>query len=153
MSNKHHNNYGNHYRNNNQSKPETENITETAQVVTDETETTNVPDNTVTIPEDQTTPVQPDAVDQTADDTQSEPEAQDEPVIGVVCNCAKLNIRVAPNKDADIAIVINKDTKVIINETNSTDDFYAVEGVPVEMPDGRFTVENGYCMKKYIKVN
>lgn len=139
MSNKNHNNYGNHYRNNNQPKLETENTTETVQVVTDETETTVVSDNTVIIPEDQTAPVQPDAVDQTADDTQSEPEAQDEPVIGVVCNCEKLNIRVAPNKDADIVTVIRKDTQVTIDEAKSTDDFYAVE--------------NGYCMKKYIKVN
>lgn len=150
MSNKHHNNYGNHYKNNNQSKPETENTTETAQVVTDETETTAVSDNTVITTEDQTAPVQMDVEgqDQAADDTQS--EAQDEPVIGFVCDCAKLNIRVAPNKDADIAIVINKDTKVIIDEANSTDDFYAVN---IEMPDGRIIVENGYCMKKYIKVN
>lgn len=150
MSNKHHNNYGNHYKNNNQPKPETENTTETAQVVTDETETTAVSDNAVITTEDQTAPVQMDVEgqDQAADDTQ--PEAQDEPVIGFVCDCAKLNIRVAPNKEADIAIVINKGTKVKIDEANSTDDFYAVD---VEMPDGRITVENGYCMKKYIKVN
>lgn len=69
--------------------------------------------------------------------------------VGFVHNCEKLNIRVAPNKDADIAIVINKDTKVKIDMTKSTDDFYEVD---VEMPDGRITVENGYCMKQYIKV-
>jgi len=76
-------------------------------------------------------------VEETAEVAPEKPQKSKKKV-GFVHNCEKLNIRVAPNKDADIVEVINKDTKVRIDEANSTDDFYAVE--------------NGYCMKQYIEV-
>ena len=60
---------------------------------------------------------------------------------GVVVNCAKLNVRKTPSKDADILGVISRydDVKVYIDE--STEDFYKVcteAGV------------EGYCVKTFI---
>lgn len=66
-----------------------------------------------------------------------------EDVVGIVENCTKLNVRVAPNSEADVACVILFDTEVIINEKESTEDFYKVC-----LPSG---VE-GYCMKRFIEI-
>lgn len=66
-----------------------------------------------------------------------------EDVVGIVENCTKLNVRVAPNSDADVECVILFDTEVIVNEKESTEDFYKVC-----LPSG---VE-GYCMKRFIEI-
>lgn len=64
-----------------------------------------------------------------------------EPTYGIVYNCKKLNVRVAPYVDADIECTIDEDSKVIINEAESTEDFYKVcTAAGVE----------GFCMKDYI---
>lgn len=67
-----------------------------------------------------------------------------EPVFGVVTDCAKLNVRVKPNKDADIACVIAKGTEVIIDKAKSTKKFYKVYS-----PTGPI---DGFCMKEYITI-
>ena len=69
------------------------------------------------------------------------PEPQPKPVTGTVSGCAKLNVRKAPNKDAEILAVINEGSEVVINRIKSTVDFYAVcTAAGIE----------GYCMKKFI---
>lgn len=69
--------------------------------------------------------------------------SQPETINGVVANCAKLNVRVAPNSAADVACVIDAKSTVVIDVAKSTEDWYNV-----------FTVSGveGYCMKQYIDV-
>lgn len=64
-------------------------------------------------------------------------------VIGVVVDCVKLNVRAKPNGDADVIGTVNASVDVIVDEKNSTKDFYKVcTAAGLE----------GYCMKKYIKI-
>ena len=66
-----------------------------------------------------------------------------EPVHGVVIDCAKLNVRELPNADAQVLCVIKVSSNVLVDETESTEDFYKVcteAGI------------EGYCMKKFIAV-
>lgn len=68
---------------------------------------------------------------------------EDSEVLAVVANCRKLNIREAPNMDADIVTVLTAGSEVMVDITNSTDDFYKVcNAVGIE----------GYCMKQYIEL-
>lgn len=63
--------------------------------------------------------------------------------VGVVVDCARLNVRNAPNANADIVCTINASVNLVIDEAESTDDFYAIcteSGI------------EGYCMKKFIKI-
>lgn len=65
------------------------------------------------------------------------------PVTGIVSGCAKLNVRKAANKDAEVVAVINEGSEVVINRIKSTVDFYAVcTAAGIE----------GFCMKKFITV-
>lgn len=67
----------------------------------------------------------------------------DEPVIGHVVNCTKLNVRKAPNKNAEILGTIPAGAEVTIDESESTGDFYnvcAASGI------------EGFCMKRFIAV-
>ena len=57
--------------------------------------------------------------------------------IGTVVNCAKLNIRTAPDCNAAIEGTIKKGDSVIIHE--EIGDFYRIGA-------------NQYCMKKYIEI-
>ena len=62
-------------------------------------------------------------------------------VTGEVANCYKLNIRVAPVANARIEAIVDAGTKLTINVTESTDDWFKItteSGV------------NGYCMKKFV---
>lgn len=62
-------------------------------------------------------------------------------VKGFVANCGKLNVRVAPNPDADVACVLNAQSEVVINVTESTDEWFSIcTAAGME----------GYCMRKYI---
>lgn len=71
-------------------------------------------------------------------------EQKEEKVIGVVCNCEKLNVRKKPNVKSEVAAIIGKGVEVEIINSDSTEDFYSVRGV------NQFV--NGYCMKKYISI-
>ena len=65
------------------------------------------------------------------------------PVTGVVSGCKKLNVRKSPTLLADVVCKLNENSKVEINEDDSTVEFYKVctaSGV------------EGYCMKKFITV-
>ena len=71
-------------------------------------------------------------------------EQKEEKVIGVVCNCEKLNVRKKPNIKSEVAAIIGKGVEVEIINSDSTEDFYSVRGT------NQFA--DGYCMKKYISI-
>ena len=71
-------------------------------------------------------------------------EQKEEKVIGVVCNCDKLNVRKKPNVKSEVSAIIGKGVEVEIINSDSTEDFYSVRGT------NQFV--NGYCMKKYISI-
>ena len=69
----------------------------------------------------------------------------DEPLekIGVVSDCEKLNVRVAPRLDADVLTIIDKNTEVVLCEKQPKKDWHRVR------------IKNGiegFCMKQYISV-
>ena len=64
-------------------------------------------------------------------------------LIGYVTECIKLNVREAASKDSNVLCEIILNSKVIVDEENSTDDFYKVTTE---------TGVEGYCMKQYINV-
>lgn len=61
---------------------------------------------------------------------------------GIVCDCAKLNVRAQPSMDSEVLCTIDKGTKISIKHDGSNEDWY---GVIV----GSKT--HGYCMKEFIK--
>lgn len=63
--------------------------------------------------------------------------------VGIVAGCSKLNIREEPKTDSAIISEISCQAEVMIEEAESTEDFYKV-CTP-------FGVE-GFCMKKYIVI-
>lgn len=84
------------------------------------------------------------------EDTQTnalETEVTVDPIIGFVSNCEKLNIRNTPDIDSEILIVVNKGTKVEINEELSTDDFYSLTAY---CPEDITVI--GYAMKNFIEI-
>ena len=64
-------------------------------------------------------------------------------LIGYVTDCVKLNVREAASKDSNALCEIILNSKVIVDEENSTEDFYKVITE---------TGVEGYCMKQYINV-
>lgn len=65
-----------------------------------------------------------------------------EPIIGHVVDCTKLNVRKAPDADAEILGTLSVGTEVMIDESESTDDFYNICGT---------SGFEGFCMKKFIE--
>lgn len=67
-----------------------------------------------------------------------------EPVVethGKVVECAKLNVRMEPEATSEIVCTIDCDTEVVIDEKESTEDFYKIyTAAGIE----------GYCMKRFI---
>lgn len=64
-------------------------------------------------------------------------------ITGVVVDCPRLRVRAAANKNAEVLCEINVDSKVLISEKESTNEFYKVcteAGV------------EGYCMKQFIDI-
>mgnify|MGYP001336233650 CR=1 FL=1 len=63
--------------------------------------------------------------------------------IGFVTNCKKLNVRKEPKTDSDIVCEIDYQTELMIDENESTEEFYKV-----------FTTTGieGFCMKKFIEI-
>ena len=66
------------------------------------------------------------------------------PVYGCISNCAKLNIRVAPDKGSDVLCEAKVNTEVMIDLSRSTDDWYSVY-----LSGGI----DGFCMKKFVVLN
>lgn len=80
-------------------------------------------------------------VEETVEEVVEEPVKED--VIGVVAGCSKLRVREAASANAKVLCEISENSEVIVNEEESTKDFYKVcteAGV------------EGFCMKKYITV-
>lgn len=80
-----------------------------------------------------------------AEETKVEETKVEEPktITGVVVNCPRLRVRAAANKNAEVLCEINVDSKVLISEKESTNEFYKVcteAGV------------EGYCMKQFIDI-
>lgn len=64
-----------------------------------------------------------------------------ETVKGIVANCAKLNVRVAPNASATIACVLDAKSEIEIDMAKSTDEWFCVCTV---------AGTEGYCMRKFV---
>lgn len=79
----------------------------------------------------------------TENETATTTEEPDTMVYGRVVNCKKLNVREEPETDADIVCVIDALTDVVIDEEDSTDEFYKVY-----LSSGL----EGFCMKKFIVI-
>ena len=62
---------------------------------------------------------------------------------GVVVYCRKLNVREAPNANANVVCVVDVSTNLVVYEDESTDDFYAVCTAGGA---------EGYCMKQFVKI-
>lgn len=73
----------------------------------------------------------------------SESEPARVTITGTVSGCEKLNVRKVPFASGEVVCVIAKGSIVVIDETESTDEWYKV------------CAENGaegFCMKKFINV-
>lgn len=66
-----------------------------------------------------------------------------EPITGAVSGCKLLKIRTNPDQSAAPICTIKESSKVLIDEKESTEEFYKVCSE---------TGVEGYCMKKYITV-
>lgn len=63
-------------------------------------------------------------------------------VFGIVDNCELLNVRATASTDGEVVKVINRGTKLEINEAESTSEFYKVKNRCCD----------GFCMKDFITV-
>lgn len=64
-------------------------------------------------------------------------------VKGVVVKCTRLNVRKEPTPKADILCTVDANCEVVIDEANSTEDFYKVyTAAGIE----------GYCVKYFISI-
>jgi outer membrane biosynthesis protein TonB len=109
--------------------------------------------NDETTPEEESKAVEPETPVQEEKPVEPEvteipevPEEPKKPMIGVVVNCQKLNVRRRPRIDpnpASVIAVLKALTEVEIDEKKSTDDFYKI-----------FTAAGveGFCMKKFIAI-
>ena len=82
-------------------------------------------------------------VDAAMNEPNIEPESQPTSEVGMVVDCSELRVRELPSLNGAVKCTIPKDTTVVIDPIESTDEFYSVcteIGV------------TGYCMRKYIKV-
>lgn len=72
-----------------------------------------------------------------------EPVEKETPKVGVVDNCVRLNIRVAPRITADVRLIIEKGDEVILCEKQPKGEWFRVR-----------TQDNteGFCMNKYITI-
>lgn len=66
----------------------------------------------------------------------------EEPVMAVVIDCRKLNVREEPKADANVVDTIDVNSEVMIDMTESTDEFYKIHTA---------SGLEGFCMRKYIK--
>ena len=63
--------------------------------------------------------------------------------IGIVENCARLNVREEPDAEAEVVCVLAAQSEVTINEKESTKDFYKICTA---------AGAEGFCMKKFIRI-
>ena len=78
-------------------------------------------------------------------ETNNEPEIveQKPTIFGKVIGCSKLNVRQHPNLHADILGCLVENAKIEIEESKSTNDFYAIcTSAGLE----------GFCLKKFVEI-
>ena len=69
-------------------------------------------------------------------------------VTGIVVDCKKLNIRKAPKDGAEVVTIVDAGTKLTIcNIEKAIGDWYKVK------IDNGTSGFNGYCMKKFVKLD
>ena len=78
-----------------------------------------------------------DSVEETAN-----PVTVETTIYGLVFNCEKLNVREMPSKESNVLKVINKECKVKIDLSESSDEWVKVITSDVE----------GFCMREFIKM-
>ena len=83
------------------------------------------------------------AVEQVSDEVVEE-VVELKPMIGVVANCAKLNVRKKPSLNSEAVAVLDAGVEVGIAIDESANDFYKIYYLADAV--------EGYCMKKYITV-
>ena len=66
-----------------------------------------------------------------------------EPIIGIVTNCVRLNVRETPIITAKILSEVDVNSKLMIDETESTEEWFKIYTE---------TGIEGFCMKKFIAV-
>lgn len=71
-----------------------------------------------------------------------EPQVEVVTKTGVINNCDRLNVRESPSINSEIVCIIDKSKKVVIDEEESTDDFYKIY---------LSTGLEGFCLKEFIK--
>lgn len=73
-----------------------------------------------------------------------EPPKPAEPNIGIVTNCVRLNVRETPIVTAKILSEVDVNSKLIIDDTESTEEWFKVYTE---------TGIEGFCMKKFITIS
>ena len=90
------------------------------------------------------TPVEPEVIEAVVEEVEAvTEEVIPKPVIGVVSNCDRLNVREKPFKEANVLTILGGGCDVIINEHLSTETFYHVQT--------RHGIQ-GFCQKDYISI-
>lgn len=83
-------------------------------------------------------------VDEPATIQNPEPPKPAEPIIGIVTNCVRVNVRKTPIIAAEILSEVGVNSKLMIDETESTEEWFKVyTEIGIE----------GFCMKKFITIN
>lgn len=76
-------------------------------------------------------------------ETVEEPITESKAIYGIVTDCIKLNVREQPKPNAHILGTIDEGSEVIVNEDESTGDFYKIcTSAGLE----------GYCMRKFVSI-
>lgn len=83
-------------------------------------------------------------VDEPATIQNLEPPKPAEPNIGIVTNCVRLNVRETPIVTAKILSEVDVNSKLMIDETESTEEWFKVYTE---------TGIEGFCMKKFITIS
>lgn len=63
--------------------------------------------------------------------------------VGVVSNCRNLRVRKTPNKNSEVIIYVSEGTKVEIDDTKTSDEFYKIRTSDDVV---------GYCMRNFITI-
>lgn len=83
-------------------------------------------------------------VDEPATIRNPEPPKPAETIIGIVTNCIRLNVRETPIISAKILSEVDVNSKLMIDETESTEEWFKVYTE---------TGIEGFCMKKFITIS
>lgn len=63
--------------------------------------------------------------------------------VGVVSNCRNLRVRKTPNKNSEVITYVSEGTKVEIDDTKTSDEFYKIRTSDDVV---------GYCMRNFITI-